>query len=121
MFPIRAFLLPWSLLFNNADCVNDGAVFLTTVLEDPAVRQGLAPAPFFIADVAQMAEQLSCKQQVVRSRLIISSKFLAPECRRPGGRHSGNRASCTIVLQGGQAPEENVRPGEAFTGEIRCL
>lgn len=31
-----------------------------------------------------MAEQLSCKQQVVRSRLTISTKFIAPECRRLG-------------------------------------
>ena len=49
-----------------------GAVSDTAVLTDPAAR--VSACPVFLADVAQLAEQLPCKQQVVRSRLIISSK-----------------------------------------------
>jgi hypothetical protein len=73
VFPIRAFLMPRSLFFNNADCVIDGAVSLTAVPTDPAVRVCACPDSF--ADVAQLAEQLPCKQPVVRSRLIISSNY----------------------------------------------
>ena len=82
VFPIRAFLLPRSLFFNNADCVNDGAVLYAAVLTDPAVHLKRMPAPIYFADVAQLAEQLSCKQQVVRSVLTISTKHRRGNHRR---------------------------------------
>ena len=43
------FCCPVRMFFNNADCVIEGAVFLTTVLTDPAVRphKGACPELFF--------------------------------------------------------------------------
>ena len=89
---------------------------LQTPLRDPLA----VACPGFNADVAQQAEQLCRKQQVVRSRLTISTTFMYAKMRT--AFCASRRLVVTPCKISQKADHRHGQlAGEAFTGEIRWL